>query len=252
MGTCLLDRILAPDGISIVFQPIVEVHGREQRLHALECLTRGPAGTSLQSPTVLFEYVRRKGEEAAVDRACIAAALRESAPLPPSVRLSLNAHASTLGRDAGFADFVDATARAHGIDAARITIEIVEHAPPHDVPAFALALDRLRALGMRIALDDVGLGHSNYKMIVDSRPDYFKIDRYFVRDADGDPYRIAVLDSVARLAERVGARVVAEGIEHLADFEAVTRLGIDLLQGYRFSPPLSAREVSFYPLLLSA
>jgi EAL domain-containing protein (putative c-di-GMP-specific phosphodiesterase class I) len=158
-------------------------------------------------------------------------------------------HASTLSRDATFASFVRGTAEEHGIRPERLTIEIVEHAPPHDGPAFVRAIAQLRSHSMRIALDDVGLGHSNYKMIVDARPDYFKIDRYFVRAVQDDPYRLAVLDSVARLAEKVGARVVAEGVEDGAELEAVQSLGIELIQGFFFARPLTAEAARSHDLL---
>jgi EAL domain-containing protein (putative c-di-GMP-specific phosphodiesterase class I) len=245
----LLDRVLAPGGISAVFQPIVETRGGRTQTYALECLTRGPAGTFVEAPGVLFEYVRRKGEEASVDRACIAVALREAAALPDALRLCLNVHASTLSRDVAFPAFVRDAAESHGICPARLTIEIVEHAPPHDGPAFVRAIAQLRTFSMRIALDDVGLGHSNFKMIVDTRPDYFKIDRYFVRAVQDDPYRLAVLDSLARLAEKVGARVVAEGVEELAELDACQGLGIDLIQGFLFSRPLSASAARAHCLL---
>jgi EAL domain-containing protein (putative c-di-GMP-specific phosphodiesterase class I) len=247
----LLDQLLAPGGVSIVFQPIVEARNRTARVHSVECLARGPSGTHAESPVVLFEYVRRRREEPAVDRACLLKCLEQARGLPPFLRLSLNVHATTLSRDPEFPQFVASTAEAAGISPCRITMEIVENAPPHDGPAFLRALSGLRSFGMRIALDDVGLGHSNYKMIVDTRPDYFKIDRFFVRNVHEDSYRMAVLESVGKLAERVGARVVAEGVETLSELDAVKSCGIDLIQGYLFSRPLSASALQAHRLFVS-
>ena len=244
----LLEQVLAPRGLSVVFQPIVEVRDNLARLHGVECLARGPVGTHAESPTILFEYVRRLGEEPTVDRACLIAALQSARGLPSLPRLSLNVHASTLSRDPDFACFLSEATEAVGVDAKKITIEIVENAPPHDGPAFLRALRALRSSGVRIALDDVGLGHSNYKMMVDVHPDYFKIDRYFVRAVHDDPYRMAVLESVARLAERVGARVVAEGVETQIDLASVIGLGIDLVQGFLFAAPLSPDEAARHEL----
>jgi EAL domain-containing protein (putative c-di-GMP-specific phosphodiesterase class I) len=192
---------------------------------------------------VLFEYVRRKRAEAAIDRACVAAALAEGSLLPGSPRLSVNVHASTLGRDAGFHDFLLERARAVGIVPARLVIEIVEHAPPLDVPGFRRALEQLRAAGVSIALDDVGLGQSNYKMILDVRPDIYKIDRYLVSGAWSDPYRQIVLDSLARMVRRLEARAVAEGVEDRHELVAVEAAGIDLVQGFLFARPLGREEL---------
>jgi len=114
----------------------------------------------------------------------------------------------------------------------RLVVEIVEHAPVWDVEAFRNVLGGLRAIGARVALDDVGLGHSNYLMILECRPDYFKIDRHFVHGAHADFYRQAVLRSVAQVAVPFGAQVVAEGVEAPEDLAAVRAAGIALAQGW--------------------
>lgn len=240
----LLDLVLEPGSLTPLFQPIVEVHGESLRLHSYECLVKGPRDTNLEAAGVLFEYVRAKRAEAAVDRACITTSFLAAERLAIKPRLSVNVHACTLGCDPGFPAFLVATARAHGIDPARLTVEVVEHAPPWDTPRFLEALERLRQAGARIALDDVGLGQSNFRMILDTRPDYFKIDRYFVEGCHSDPYRRAVLESVVQLAGRFGGRVVAEGVSQLADFDAVHALGVDLVQGWLIAPalPIEALE----------
>jgi len=235
----LLDRLLEPGALTPVFQPIFECHQDTRRLHALECLIRGPRGTHMEDPDVLLEYVRRKREESLLDRVCVATALAVARDFPGSPRLCLNVHASTLGRDHEFVKFLAETAAQNGLRLQQFTIEIVEHAPPWDGPSFLSAVDALREQGLLIALDDVGLGQSNYKMILDARPDYFKVDRYFVKGSHADFHRQAVLESVAQLAVRFGGRVVAEGVEDVEDLEAVTGMGIDLIQGFLFSPALS-------------
>jgi EAL domain-containing protein (putative c-di-GMP-specific phosphodiesterase class I) len=114
----------------------------------------------------------------------------------------------------------------------------VEHDVPRNGAAFSEALAGLRRLGVRVALDDIGLGHSNYKMILDCRPDYFKIDRYFVQGTGSDFYRQAVLKSVSELARPFGARVVVEGVENEEDLAAARAAGATLFQGFAFSRAL--------------
>ena len=147
----LLDTLLEPGKLSVVFQPIFEVGSGQLTLHGLECLIRGPRGTNAERPGVLFEYIRRKRAEAAIDRACIAAALAEATQLPVAARLNLNVHASTLGRDLGFPGFLLDRAAEAGIPPGLLVVEIVEHAPPLDVPAFRRALAELREAGLRLA-----------------------------------------------------------------------------------------------------
>jgi EAL domain-containing protein (putative c-di-GMP-specific phosphodiesterase class I) len=111
------------------------------------------------------------------------------------------------------------------------------------VPSFRGALTALRAAGVAIALDDVGLGQSNYKMILDVRPDIYKLDRYLVQGAWNDPYRQVILDSLSRMVRRLEARAVAEGVETAQELVAVEAAGIDLVQGFFYSHPLPFNEL---------
>jgi EAL domain-containing protein (putative c-di-GMP-specific phosphodiesterase class I) len=241
--TSLLEAILEPGRLSVVFQPIFEVGIGSPTLHAVECLIRGPRGTNAERPAVLFEYVRRKRTEAVVDRACISTALAEAGRMSGVPRLSVNVHASTLGRDATFPGFLLDTAASCGVDSRRLIVEIVVHSPPLDVPSFRGALAALREAGVAIALDDVGLGQSNYKMILDVRPDIYKLDRYLVSSAWNDPYRQVILDSLARMVRRLEARAVAEGVETPQELVAVEAAGIDLVQGFYFAHPLAREDL---------
>ncbi len=239
-----LNTILEPGGITPVYQPIMQVDG-EPRLAGFECLSRGPKGTNFESAKVLFEYVRLKREETLVDRACIATALA-NAPKHDSLQLTVNVHASTLARDRDFTDFLCTTAYANGIVCERLTVEIIEHAPPWDSIGFAAALDRLRERGMRISLDDVGLGQSNFKMILDVRPHFLKLDRYFVDACEADPNRQAVIEAVANLASHFDAQVIAEGVDREEAAATLLRYGVKFMQGYLFSEALEKEDARSY------
>jgi EAL domain-containing protein (putative c-di-GMP-specific phosphodiesterase class I) len=240
IGHGLSERILEPGALSVRFQSVYEVRGHTARRHYDECLIRGPQGTSVECPDILFEYARKKNCEAVLDRACIQAVLRAASRSAEDVVLGINVHASTLAMDPEFVSFLADTAGMTGIAMERLVIEIVEHSPPWDVRGFRNSLEGLRSIGARIALDDIGLGQSNFMMILECRPDYFKIDRYFVHGARNDFYRQAVLASVCHLARPFGARVVAEGVETPEDLEAVQAAGIELVQGFLFGQPRSA------------
>jgi len=252
LSETLLDAILEPGGLSILFQPIFEVSPGKKRVHAYECLVRGPRGTNMESANILFDYVRRKREEPRVDRACAELALREAGRLPADARINVNVHASTLGRDPEFLVFLGDTTEINGIAPERLTVEIVEHAPPWDGPTFLNALGTLRSIGVRIALDDVGLGQSNFRMILECRPDYFKVDGFFAIGVHADYHRQAVFESLAQLARRFGGRVVAEGVESEADLEVLMKLEVDLVQGHLFSPAQPLDLLAGGALLVSA
>jgi EAL domain-containing protein (putative c-di-GMP-specific phosphodiesterase class I) len=236
----VLETLLVPGALTPLFQPIFDVREGSPSLHALEILMRGPKGTNFEHAGVLFEYVRRRHEEARIDRACFKAGLGAAAALPGQPKISINVHASTLAKDKGFVDFVFEAAGALGLPLSRLIVELLEHTPFWDVRTLLEALGALRRAGVEVALDDVGIGQSNYRMMVECRPDYFKLDRYFMIGAGEDTYRQAVIASLARLARTFGARAVAEGVEHESDLLLVSELGVDLVQGHFLSMPLPA------------
>lgn len=242
-GLSVLEAVLTPGALTVLFQPVVEQHGSLFRLASVESLVRGPRGSTVESAGVLFDYVRRKRAELQMDRACVTAVCRAAERLPAGLELSINVHAATLANDEGFLPFLVETAREHDLAPGRITVEIVEHAPQWAGGALPRVLVALREAGLKVALDDIGLGQSNYRMILDCRPDSFKIDAYFVRDAHRDYYRQAVLESVAGLAAKFGAVVVAEGVETWPDLEAAGAAGIRRFQGYFFAHPLPAADL---------
>jgi EAL domain-containing protein (putative c-di-GMP-specific phosphodiesterase class I) len=244
MSESLLDRLLAPGALTTLFQPIVEVGDSALSVHCFEALTRGPAGNNFERADVLFDYVRLRHQEAVIDRACVALACAAARALPRAPALSLNVHAITLSRDPEFLVFLSDRLTDNGIEAERLILEIVEYAPHLEDSLLHDALDALRHIGARIALDDVGMGHSNYRMMVDLAPDYFKLDRHIIQRCYSDFRRRAVLESVALLAERTNVRVVAEGVENVAELAIVRASGISLVQGHLFSPALPARELS--------
>lgn len=241
----LLERLFEPNAIATLFQPIVELDGRAPQLFAFECLSRGPAGTSVHDAAVLFEYVRLNGATREIDELCMLTALRNAAAVAPH-DISINVHASSLGADMSLARAIVEATEASARPSSSLIVEIIEHDRAVNERSFALSVELLRRAGFRIALDDVGLGYSTLRMMVQVNPDLCKIDRYFVDGILHDAKRAAVVESIVRLVERLGGRVVAEGVESEAAASFLRGLGIELLQGYHFARPLSSPEVSAY------
>jgi EAL domain-containing protein (putative c-di-GMP-specific phosphodiesterase class I) len=244
----VLDELRQPGALRIEFQPIFRFAGCDRQLYALEALTRGPRGTSMERPDVLFEYARRKGEESQIDLLCIGLALHEAARLPGSPRISINIHGSTLSVP-GFARVLLDAAETAGIAPRRLMLEILEHRAAWDLKTMRTTLDALGEAGVLIALDDLGVGASNYHMLIDCRPDHLKIDRYIVSGCCRDRYRVAVLQSIVTLGQRSDATPIAEGVEDEDDMDVLRSLGIDCVQGWLYAPSMPADQLMHSSLL---
>lgn len=243
MRKSLLDVIVDPQQLSVRFQPIFRIGDGENHVHSVEALIRGPRGTHFESAQVLFDYVRRKRAEKVVDHSCLEAICSEIVHLPTDLRVNVNVHSATLGQTPGFADSFRHLVKKHSLQPDRFTVEIVEHAPSCDIPALSHTMERLRSAGIRIALDDVGLGQSNYRMMLDCHPEYFKIDAYFIRGVRDDSKRRAVIESVVAFSRALQGAVVAEGAESAEDIAMLSDMGVEFVQCNLLCPAVTLEEL---------
>ena len=244
----VLSRLRESGAIRVEFQPIFKVVPDRVELYAVEALARGPRDTNRERPEVLFEYARRTGVESEIDLVCITEAFDAYNVLPGQPLLSINVHGATLAGVDHFSDRILSSAKAHGIAPDRLMFEVLEYRAPWAIETFLSTLEQLREAGVRIAVDDFGLGASNYQMIVDCHPDHLKIDRHVVLGCSDDRWRRAVLESIATLGRACGATPIAEGVETRADLETLLDVGIDTVQGWLFAHSTPPQELADSPL----
>lgn len=237
----VLDDILRSDRLTTRFQPIVDVCDFGAGVFAYEGLTRGPEETHLADATTLFQYARQHGKEQLLDSVCVSNILSEAAKLPPDVIISINVHASTLASGDRFLLFVADCCGIHGIDPARLIIEVCDHGARLGEPLIR-SLKALKELGVRIALDDFAGDAADVAMLGACVVDYVKIDRALVQGVAGDDHQLAVIEALQTRAVACGASVIAEGVENAEDLEALRAAGISLFQGYLFSEALPAER----------
>jgi EAL domain-containing protein (putative c-di-GMP-specific phosphodiesterase class I) len=125
------------------------------------------------------------------------------------------------------------------IDPKRITVEITETVPVEDIAAIAAAVERYRAAGLRVAIDDFGCGSATFELLHRVGADVMKIDRRFVRSLMCDDRARRVIRAMVRLAHELGMQVVAEGVESPLQWEWLTEVGCDAVQGYAIAHPMT-------------
>lgn len=170
----------------------------------------------------------------ALDRAC-----REARRWPEPIRVAVNV--STVQIRDGLEEAVMTALAGAGLDAQRLTLEVTESMLMRDADDALARLHRLRGLGVCVALDDFGTGFSSLSYLRRFPFDKIKLDRAFVRDI-AEPETAAIVRAVADLGERLGKRVVAEGVETWEQLERVRQEGCTEVQGFLFSRPLAAAD----------
>jgi EAL domain-containing protein (putative c-di-GMP-specific phosphodiesterase class I) len=221
-------------GLYTLFQPIVDGATREPI--GYEALTRGPQG-ALEQPAALIAAAATAGLGIALERRCLESALRSYRSLRLRGRLFLNLLPQNLLDWTDLATWLGEQLATHGIDPHDIVLEVTEHGLTEDEAHLANAVAPLRALGCDIAIDDLGAGSSGLKTWAAIRPDYVKVDRYFVAGIEQDAVRGEILRSVVDMGRVTGSRVIAEGIENREQFALLLELGVDYLQGYLLGRP---------------
>jgi diguanylate cyclase len=155
--------------------------------------------------------------------------------------VSVNISAASL-RDEELPDKVGALISTHRIDPARITLELTEDSFIADPEQALVVLERLRALGVELSIDDFGTGFSSLTYIRRLPVSELKLDRTFLTGAPRDKRAVSVIRSTVDLAHSLGLRIVAEGIENLDALALVDDLGCDAAQGYLMGRPVPAQD----------
>lgn len=222
--------------LEVHFQPIVDIASNGQVFaHEALCRMRTPDQQMLSGEEA-FSLARRLGRQDELDLEMQQQALMLKAQrIAPGVPLFLNVMPSTLLHEDWITQLLG-WMRELGLDRRDVVIEVVE-SERVDATRLAERCDALRAQGLRIALDDMGAGFNSLSTLAMVRTDFIKIDRTLVHEAQGSRVRSVLLEAIVSMADRLGATVIAEGLERPEDLAFCQGLGIRLAQGYLFARP---------------
>jgi len=155
--------------------------------------------------------------------------------------VSVNVSPADLA-DSTFADTVAVLLAQTGADATRVVLEVTESAAMKDLPKSLRVMEQLRVLGVRFSIDDFGTGYSSLAHLRRLPVDEIKIDRSFVQELEAQRTDDVVVRSTINLGHALNLKVVAEGVEIQASWDALHLLGCDLVQGYFVAKPMPAAE----------
>jgi EAL domain-containing protein (putative c-di-GMP-specific phosphodiesterase class I) len=224
-GTFL--RALA--SLRMAYQPIVSwptrtVFGYEALMRSGEPL--------LPHPGAMLDAAERLGRVHDLGRR-VRGVVGEALPsLPEGVLLFVNLHTMDLADDELYARDAPLTRAA-----SRVVLEITERASLHAVPDVQVRVERLRRLGFRIAIDDLGAGYAGLTSFALLQPEVVKLDMSLVRDVHLAPTKRTLVRTLTTMCRELGMLVVAEGIETAPERDVLAEAGCELLQGYLFARP---------------
>ncbi|HEX8626001.1 MAG TPA: EAL domain-containing protein [Allosphingosinicella sp.] len=232
---------LANDQLTLVYQPIVDSVSEE--VVAFEALLRWHhPGRGLLPPNLVIPLAEETGLMPQIGDWVLRTACAEAAKWPRHIRVAVNLSPVQFA-DPALAATVTGTLAASGLDPERLELEINEAVFLADRKVTEATLTRLRGLGVRLALDNFGTGHSGLGHLRDAPLDKIKIDQSFVRGATTPGSRNgAIVRAIVVLAESLGMDTTAEGAETIEELSLIRRLGCSQVQGYIFAKPMPAQE----------
>jgi EAL domain-containing protein (putative c-di-GMP-specific phosphodiesterase class I)/ActR/RegA family two-component response regulator len=219
----------ALDSLWIAYQPIVSWSRRE--VFGFEALLRSRE-SALPHPGAILDAAERLERLPELGRAIRARAAAPAGGIPKSAVLFVNLHTHDLLDDQLF-DRERPLARM----ADQVVLEITERASLHHIRDVQMRISRLREMGFRIAVDDLGAGYAGLTSFAHLEPEVVKLDMSLVRNVHAQPTKQTLVRTMIAMCHELGMQVVAEGIETPEERDAIVEAGCDLMQGYLFARP---------------
>jgi diguanylate cyclase (GGDEF)-like protein len=231
-----LEILIADRAFETRFQPIVDPRSRRPFAH--EAFSRAASRfRALEQPTDLFAAARRYDLARPLDQACLELAVRRFQEAELSGRLLLNVFPGTLLLWTGFGPWLEEVLKGWGLEPGRVIVALTGQLALGDVTLLRESTLQLREQGFAIAIDGLGSSSSGMMTWAELRPDYVKIDRYFLTNIEQSPVQAECVRSAVDAARVLGSRVIAEGIESAPQCERVLDLGVDYVQGHFLGLP---------------
>jgi len=239
-----LRNAIENDELCLYFQPTIDVPSG--RVHGVEALARWnhPVHGMIQ-PDEFIPMAEHAGLISQLTGTVIAKAVAEGARLERaghSLNVSVNISRQDLVNDE-LPGFIEGVLERHRFPAERLTIEITESSLDEDPERAARCVASIREKGVRISIDDFGVGYSSLSQLLSIAIDELKVDRSFMQGLDHDPRAQAIVRSAIQLGRALGLKVVAEGIESGQVLAVLNGYGVDVGQGAYISHPLHSAQL---------
>jgi len=229
---------LAHDAFEVQYQPEFDL--RSGRWAGAEALVRWRLPEGLLGAGAFIDVAEESGLILPLGRYVLQQACNDACAWPeqdPPLTLRVNVSAQQFAAPGLVEDVADALAVC-GLPPERLCLEVTETTLMHDTRDALRTMERLKALGVGLAVDDFGTGYSSLAYLKTFPIDAIKVDRSFVAGLPGERFDVALVTAIRKLAQALEIDVVAEGVERTEQRDALRELGVSRIQGWLYAPSL--------------
>lgn len=225
-------KVLDNDELSIVLQPIFRI--ADTSLVGFECLSRF-SGEEKWTPDVWFNMAASVGLGQELEMRAVEKGMALLDQFPADLYLTFNVSPATI--TSGALDRVIPKKEGR-----RVIVEITEHASVDDYSVLGTALSKIRARGVRLAVDDAGAGYASLRHILALQPDIIKLDISLTRNIQDDLARSALAAALVHFGRETKSQILAEGVETAVELDVLRKLGVVTAQGYYLGRPMPVAD----------
>jgi diguanylate cyclase (GGDEF)-like protein len=235
-----------PEGLFVEMQPIMSLREPEASLNFEVLLRLRDADNKVVPATRVVAAAEENGSIAVIDRWVMSTVLewlaQHQSQLPLTKFVCVNLSGASLN-DEKFIQDLFVILDKHPQVVPMLCIEITESVALHDLEHTSRIIQRLQALGAKIALDDFGAGYTSFTYLKSLSADALKIDGAFIQSMNTHPANEAIVEAIVELARNLGMKSIAEWVEDCVMIEALAKLGVDYVQGYVVAKPQSPQAI---------
>lgn len=228
-----LDGIITHGAVRVVFQPVGRLDNKLVLGH--EALSRHDEESLFDSVDDLFGFAESTDRQLDLERVCRIRAILSASKRSAPGFLFLNSSSLGVGDPEWLSPQFTARLAENGLVPNQVVVEVPERMVTESGLAFRRAIKALKAAGYRLAIDDMGAGYATFQTLAELEPDFLKLDVGLVRGAQGSRIKRDLAVMLGGLANKLGARVIAEGVETEPEAQMLRDLGVGLGQGKLFS-----------------
>lgn len=239
-----LVELIENGSLTTFCQPIV--HKDTLEPYGFECLLRGNINNSIIPPSDIFNAAKTSDMLFLLDKKARITHIENMSKVNTKEKIFINFNPTAIYDPLYCLTTTNHALQKTALDPSQIVFEVIESNEVNDKKHLLGVMDFYRKQGYGVALDDLGSGYSSLNLLSDLKPDYVKLDQDLVRNIHTNEFKQVILENICVMANKLGTKIICEGIESEEEYAVIKGFDIDFYQGFLFARPMPYEKLTQY------